>query len=147
MTRAFGSSTSGVAGKRYDPNSYYQPLSKLDPSKHTYMHHNNSAGYEHYFAIGEFPVPEILAQKLPSQKYQTEAIGIVFNWLNNNVEGFNLDAEQFESVKSHSWQVYNVNIEALKFNLCTVLADGIVVAENKYRPNVERRTREKLSRV
>ena len=131
----------------YELEQYNQHISRLDPYKHTYMHWSFNDSYDSYFTLGEYPVPNLVAQRGSDDAYQNASVDVVFSWLQENVEGFNLTLADFEQVQHHSWQVYDVEIDTLKYSLLSALADGINIRESKFRPNVERRRRERLSRL
>jgi hypothetical protein len=67
------------------------------------MHHQFQKSHDDYYVLGEYPTPEILAEKIPAATYQNQAVDIAFGFFNNLSQDFNLTADNFENVQSHSW--------------------------------------------
>lgn len=119
---------------------------KLTPTRHTYMH-QYQLQYDDKFFIGDFPNPDILAEKEPSRVYKEHAVYLTMQFLKDNVKGFELLSQNWDELKSTSWQLHGIdNINDLKFELFDYLADNIIVKESKYRPRVEQRLRKSVAR-
>lgn len=135
MLRAFGGGHGH--GQISKAEQYNVTWTKLNPNKHIYMHHQFQKSHDDYYVLGEYPTPEILAQKIASKAYEIKAIDVSFKHLQTIIPGFSLTKKDFENVKNHSWQVYGVDIDAYKYQVLSKLAQEIVVKENKNRPKIE----------
>lgn len=140
VARTFGH---GPVSKK---EQYNITWTKLNPNKHVYMNHQFQKSHDDYYVLGEYPTPEILAEKIPAATYQHQAVDIAFNFFSGLSGEFNLDADNFKDVQHHSWQVHGVDIDAYKYQLLSKLARGIVIRENKNRPKIEQRLRDQFSR-
>lgn len=119
---------------------------KMNPQRHVYMHQMQMQ-YDDHFFIGDFPNPDIVAEKEPSKLYKEQAVSLVVDYLQKHHNGFNLQATNWDELKGTSWQVHGVdNINDLKFALFDFLADHIIVKENKFRPRIEQRIRKSAAR-
>lgn len=97
VARTFGA---GAVSKK---DQYNVTWTKLNASKHVYMHHQYQKSHDDYYVIGEYPTPEILAEKIPAATYQNEAIDIAFGFFNGLSSEFNLSGDNFQTVQHHSW--------------------------------------------
>lgn len=121
--------------------------SRKNPQKHMYMHHQPQQQYDDNWAVGEFPVPDRVANKVFSNAYKFEAASLIFDSLSKTESSFVLNGSDFKEVEHQSWQLQGVNnIDDLKFSLLDKLAESIVVKESKYRPKVEQRIRRTFTR-
>lgn len=119
---------------------------KLNPTRHIYMH-TVQWQYDDHFFIGDFPNPDIIAEKEPSIAYKEQAVSLVIGYLQKNVQGFSLETTEWEELKGTSWQLHGIdNINELKFQLFDFLADNLVIKESKFRPRVEQRLRKSAAR-
>lgn len=119
---------------------------KLNPQRHIYMH-NLQMQYDDHFTIGDFPNPDIIAEKEPSKIYKEQAVDLTVKYLMKNVKEFSIQATNWDELKSTSWQVHGIeNINELKFAIFDHLADNIIVKENKFRPKIEQRIRKSIAR-
>lgn len=119
---------------------------KLNPTRHTYMH-QLQLQYDDKNFIGDFPSPDIIGEREPSKIYKEQAVQLTIQYLSNRVKGFDLQTQDWNELKSTSWQLHGVdNINDIKFEIFDYLGDNIVVKESKYRPRIEQRLRKSVAR-
>lgn len=119
---------------------------KMNPQRHTYMHQFQTQYDDHNF-VGDFPTPDFVAEREPAQIYKEQAVGLAIGYLQKHVQGFSLQATNWDELKETSWQLHGLeNINEVKFALFDYLAENLIVKENKFRPRIEQRIRKSAAR-
>jgi murein L,D-transpeptidase YafK len=109
--------------------------------------HQMQMQYDDHFFIGDFPNPDVLAEREPSRLYKEHAVDLTVKFLQKHNKEFSLQCDNWDELKGTSWQVHGIdNINELKFAIFDHLADSIVVKESKFRPRIEQRIRKSAAR-
>lgn len=111
------------------------------------MHHTAQQQFDSFYAVGEFPEADIVAEKQPNKEYLVQAVDQAFKFLAKRVPGFQLTVADWQDARHTSWQLYDIdNIDEIKYEIFDHLADTLIIKENKYRPRVEQRMRKAAAR-
>ena len=121
--------------------------SKYNPKRHMYMHHTAQQQFDSFYAVGEFPEADIIAEKQPNKEYLVQAVDHAFRFLAKRVPGFQLTLGDWQDSRHTSWQLHDIeNIDEIKFEIFDYLADTLIIKESKFRPRVEQRLRKAAAR-
>lgn len=120
---------------------------KMDPRRHIYMHHNPIQNYDDHFFVGDFPTPDLVAEREPSRAYREQAVQLAQGFLAKARPQLKVSFEDWEEARGTSWQLHGIqDIDILKFEIWDHLSDNIIVKENKFRPRIEQRLRREAVR-